>query len=88
MAKNGFIAARVEYTKTSGDRHIAITHAGAQVAARTVFMPEMWAIRLSAFDAQGRFKRGEKVPQGRGRSVLLRRRHHRSRTPAAAARTG
>ncbi|QQS55839.1 MAG: diaminopimelate decarboxylase [Candidatus Competibacteraceae bacterium] len=63
MAKNGFIAARVEYTKTSGDRHIAITHAGAQVAARTVFMPEMWAIRLSAFDAQGRFKRGKKIPQ-------------------------
>ncbi|MDG4563011.1 MAG: diaminopimelate decarboxylase [Candidatus Competibacter sp.] len=63
VAKNGFIAARVEYTKTSGDRHIAITHAGAQVAARTVFLPEMWAIRLSAFDAQGRFKRGEKIPQ-------------------------
>ena len=63
MAKNGFIAARVEYTKVTGDRHIAITHAGAQTATRTVFMPDMWAIRISAFDKQGRLKTGEKVPQ-------------------------
>ena len=41
MAKNGFIIARVEYTKVTGGRHIAITHAGAQVATRTVFMPEL-----------------------------------------------
>ena len=32
MAKNGFIIARVEYTKVTGGRHIAMTHAGAQVA--------------------------------------------------------
>lgn len=63
LAKNGFIAARVEYTKESGGRRIAITHAGAQVATRTVFMPEMWAIRISAFDRHGRPKRGEPVPQ-------------------------
>ena len=63
MAKNGFIAARVEYTKVTGDRHIAITHAGAQTATRTVFMPDMWAIRISAFDNQGRLKTGEKVTQ-------------------------
>ena len=50
MAKNGFIVARVEYTKTTGGRPIAITHAGAQVATRTVFMPELWAIRVSALD--------------------------------------
>jgi diaminopimelate decarboxylase len=63
MAKNGFIAARVEYTKVTGERRIAITHAGAQTATRTVFMPDMWAIRLSALDARGRSKTGERVPQ-------------------------
>ncbi len=63
MAKNGFIAARVEYTKHTGDRHIAITHAGAQIATRTVFMPEMWAIRISALDPRGWAKRGERIAQ-------------------------
>lgn len=63
LAKNGFILARVEYTKTTGGRHIAMTHAGAQVATRTVFMPEMWAIRVSALNAQGRPKAGPKVAQ-------------------------
>ena len=63
MAKNGFIVGRVEYTKLTGGRHIAITHAGAQVATRTVFMPELWPIRVSALDPQGRPKTGAKVPQ-------------------------
>jgi diaminopimelate decarboxylase len=34
-AKNAYMASRVEYTKESGGRRIAITHAGAQTAART-----------------------------------------------------
>jgi diaminopimelate decarboxylase len=63
LAKNGFLAARVEYTKTAGDRHIAITHAGAQTATRTVFMPDMWAIRISVCDSAGRVKYHEKIPQ-------------------------
>jgi diaminopimelate decarboxylase len=63
MAKNGFIASRVEYTKKSGGRHIAITHAGAQVATRTVFMPDHWKIRISAFGSDGRKKTGEPVSQ-------------------------
>ncbi len=63
MAKNGFMAARVEYTKHTGGRQIAITHAGAQVATRTVFMPEMWTIRVSACDREGAPKRGEPVVQ-------------------------
>lgn len=63
MAKNGFIVGRVEYTKLTGGRHIAITHAGAQIATRTVFMPELWPIRISALDPQGRPKAGPKVPQ-------------------------
>ncbi|NUR31882.1 MAG: diaminopimelate decarboxylase [Catenulispora sp.] len=53
MAKNGFIASRVEYTKSSGGRAIALTHAGAQVAARTVFAPDAWPLRVLAYDGDG-----------------------------------
>ena len=63
FAKNGFIATRVEYTKNSGGRQIALTHAGAQVATRTVFMPDHWKIRVSAFDPSGRAKAGQELPQ-------------------------
>ena len=63
MAKNGFIASRVEYTKVSGGRRIAITHAGAQVATRTIFMPDHWKIRISAFGPDGVAKSGEPVSQ-------------------------
>jgi diaminopimelate decarboxylase len=63
MAKNGFVIGRVEYTKVTGGRHIAITHAGAQVATRTVFMPELWPIRVSALDPHGSPKTGVKVAQ-------------------------
>ena len=63
IVKNGFIVARVEYTKNSGGRQIAISHAGAQIAARTAFMPDLWAIRLSVFDASGRAKSGNEVVQ-------------------------
>jgi diaminopimelate decarboxylase len=63
LAKAGFILARVEYTKEQGGHPIAITHAGAQVATRTVFMPELWKIRVSALDAQARPKKGPKIVQ-------------------------
>lgn len=63
LAKAGFILARVEYTKETGGHPIAITHAGAQVATRTVFMPELWKIRVSALDAKARPKSGPRVVQ-------------------------
>ncbi|WP_035841329.1 type III PLP-dependent enzyme domain-containing protein [Kitasatospora azatica] len=63
LAKNGFTAAYVEYTKSSGGRPIAITHAGAQVATRTVFMPQSWPLRISAHDPSGGPKSGDLVPQ-------------------------
>jgi diaminopimelate decarboxylase len=63
LAKNGFTAACVEYTKVSGGRPIAITHAGAQVATRTVFMPTAWPLRLTAHGPDGTLKQGEPVPQ-------------------------
>jgi len=63
LAKAGFILARVEYTKETGGHRIAITHAGAQVATRTVFMPDLWRIRVSALDGKARPKKGERVSQ-------------------------
>ena len=53
LAKHGFIATYVEYTKEVGGRRVAITHAGAQVATRTVFMPEAWPLRVEGFNATG-----------------------------------
>jgi diaminopimelate decarboxylase len=63
FAKNGFIASRIEYTKNSGGRQIAISHAGAQIATRTVFMPEAWKIRLSVYRPSGQAKSGKEVSQ-------------------------
>ena len=63
FAKNGFIASRIEYTKRSGGRRIAISHAGAQIATRTVFMPTHWGIRLSAHGPDGTAKPGVNVAQ-------------------------
>jgi diaminopimelate decarboxylase len=63
LAKNGFLVSTVEYTKVAGGRPIAVTHAGAQVAARTVLQPEHWPLRLGAFDATGTPKPGPDVPQ-------------------------
>ncbi|MFJ7150025.1 diaminopimelate decarboxylase [Streptomyces sp. NPDC100445] len=63
MAKNGFMAAYVEYTKTAGGRPIAVTHAGVQVATRTVFGPDAWPLRIEAHDPSGAAKRGRPVRQ-------------------------
>ncbi|MFI0896032.1 diaminopimelate decarboxylase [Streptomyces sp. NPDC020983] len=63
LAKHGTVLARVEYAKSAGGRPIAVTHAGAQVATRTVFAPEAWPLRVLALDPQGRPKTGEPVVQ-------------------------
>ncbi len=52
-AKNGFIVTRVEYTKESGGRFIATTHAGAQIITRTAFLPNAWPIRVEGFMPDG-----------------------------------
>ncbi|MDH6223161.1 MULTISPECIES: diaminopimelate decarboxylase [Streptomyces] len=56
LAKNGFLAARVEYVKDAGGRRVALTHAGAQVATRTALLPDAWPLRVSAFGPDGRAK--------------------------------
>ncbi|MBM9440396.1 type III PLP-dependent enzyme domain-containing protein [Actinacidiphila bryophytorum] len=63
LAKHGTVLARVEYAKSAGGRAIAVTHAGAQVATRTVFAPEAWPLRVLALDAVGRPKTGAPVVQ-------------------------
>ncbi len=63
LAKSGFLVSTVEYTKVAGGRPIAVTHAGAQVAARTVLQPAHWPLRIGAFDAAGTPKTGPEVPQ-------------------------
>jgi diaminopimelate decarboxylase len=63
LAKQGLIMAYVEYTKTSGGRRIAVTHAGAQVATRTVFVPESWPLSVGAYDPAGRPRATEPLVQ-------------------------
>ncbi|MGW2513184.1 diaminopimelate decarboxylase [Streptomyces scopuliridis] len=63
LAKHGTVLARVEYAKSAGGRPIAVTHAGAQVATRTVYDPASWPLRIAAYDAGGRRKKGPAVAQ-------------------------
>ncbi|MFG2607426.1 diaminopimelate decarboxylase [Streptomyces sp. NPDC048514] len=63
LAKHGTLVARVEYTKSAGGRRIAVTHAGVQVATRTVYAPQAWPLRITAYDAKGCPKTGPDVVQ-------------------------
>ncbi|WP_055490238.1 diaminopimelate decarboxylase [Streptomyces sp. TP-A0356] len=63
LAKHGTVVARVEYTKRAGGRAVAVTHAGVQVAARTVYAPASWPLRIAAYDAKGHPKEGPDVVQ-------------------------
>jgi diaminopimelate decarboxylase len=63
VAKAGTVLARVEYAKSAGGRAIAVTHAGAQLAVRTVFTPEAWPLRVAPYDSEGRPRTGDAVAQ-------------------------
>nr|WP_221355285.1 diaminopimelate decarboxylase [Streptomyces sp. REN17] len=63
LAKHGTVLARVEYAKSAGGRAIAVTHAGVQVATRTVYAPRSWPLRVAAYDAGGRPRTGPDVVQ-------------------------
>ncbi|MFD7914794.1 diaminopimelate decarboxylase [Streptomyces sp. NPDC059752] len=63
LAKHGLVLARVEYTKTSGSRPIALTHAGVQLATRTAYAPAAWPVRILPYDAKGAPKTGAPVAQ-------------------------
>lgn len=62
LAKAGTILTHVEYAKTTGDRRIAMTHAGVQVATRTAYAPTDWPLRILPFDPDGIPKSAEEVP--------------------------
>ncbi|MGV9451773.1 diaminopimelate decarboxylase [Streptomyces sp. NPDC003635] len=63
LAKHGTVLARVEYAKSAGGRPVAVTHAGVQVATRTVYAPGAWPLRIAAYDPKGRPKTGASVVQ-------------------------
>ncbi|WP_078943755.1 diaminopimelate decarboxylase [Streptomyces aureus] len=63
LAKHGTVLARVEYAKSAGGRAVAVTHAGVQIATRTVYAPGSWPLRIAAYDAKGRPKTGPDVVQ-------------------------
>ncbi len=63
LAKAGTVVARVEYAKSAGGRRIAVTHAGAQLAVRTVFVPDSWPLRVAAYDTKGLPKTDSPVVQ-------------------------
>jgi diaminopimelate decarboxylase len=62
-ANTGWAASRVEYTKTSCGRKIAVVHFGADMFVRTAYAPGDWHHELSVFDAAGGEKRGEPIEQ-------------------------
>lgn len=52
--KAGVFLSRVEYTKTAGDRHIAVQHVGADYMLRECYQPKVWRHRVSAWSATGK----------------------------------
>jgi diaminopimelate decarboxylase len=58
----GWVASRVEYTKTSGEHRIAVIHAGADLFVRAAYLPEVWSHRVTVHDASGAPKEGPLEP--------------------------
>jgi len=58
-AKVGVVAAKVEYTKMSGGRGIAVIQAGADLFLRTIWAPEKWPLRITLLNEAGDFKEEE-----------------------------
>jgi len=56
MPSPAFFVSRVEYTKRSGGRSIALVHCGADLFVRTVWAPTKWAIRISVTTSKGELR--------------------------------
>jgi diaminopimelate decarboxylase len=63
-AKAGTLLGNVEYVKQAGPRSIAVTHVGVQVAARTVFMPQAWPLRIEVYAPDGTRRTAETAETG------------------------
>jgi diaminopimelate decarboxylase len=61
-AKTGWVASRVEYTKSAGGHRIAVTHAGADLFVRTAYLPDKWPHRITVHDPSGARKTGPLSP--------------------------
>ncbi len=61
-AAAGVAVARVEATKRSGGRRIAVCHIGADLFVRPAYRPTQWRHRITVHDAQGRPKTGPRMP--------------------------
>jgi len=57
-AKAGWAASRVEYTKRSGGRKIAVIHLGADFMVRTAYAPDVWTHRVTVHAPDGAPKAG------------------------------
>jgi len=62
-AAAGCVVSRVEYTKESSGRRIAVVHVGADLFLRAAYMPEKWYHELSVYDASGRAKESDPIEQ-------------------------
>lgn len=58
----GTVVTRVEYVKQAAGRRIALTHAGAQIAARTAYAPGDWPLHVTVLDGEGKMRSGPRVP--------------------------
>ncbi|MGV6852068.1 MAG: diaminopimelate decarboxylase, partial [bacterium] len=65
-AKNAVTIGRVEYTKYMGGVPITSCHIGVQTLVRTVYEPEDWKRRVTAFNSQGEVKANDLLDQNIG----------------------
>lgn len=61
-AQAGVVLSRVEATKRSGRRRIAIIHVGADLFVRAVYRPAQWRHHITVLDPAGRPKAGPRMP--------------------------
>ncbi|KAF0700271.1 Aste57867_9226 [Aphanomyces stellatus] len=63
FAKAGVTLSRVETVKRWNGQNIAVVHCGANQFLRPVYLPKTWPHVFSVFDAHGKLKEGNLVPQ-------------------------
>lgn len=61
-AEAGTVLSRVEATKESGGRRIAVTHVGADLFPRAVYLPSRWRHPITVHDPRGAPKEGPRLP--------------------------
>jgi diaminopimelate decarboxylase len=69
LAKQGVLVSKIEYVKQCGGRRVVLQHAGADVCVRTVYKPDSWPLRATAFAAAGNAL--HPVPEAYGKGELL-----------------